>query len=531
MKNTILLSTLISFSCFAQAQSLKEAQKLNDNEQYEAAGEMYKQLVMKEPANATNYYYYGKNMLDADAQDSALMLFNKGLQVDATNALNHIGIAEIKLTQGNLAEAKPLIDKALTIGANKNVLVLMEAADAYTHYKVKDLMSAQTLVGTALKLAPKNADLILLNGDVYSELNNGTEAANYYNQALTIDKTQVKALLHKGQLYKRSTNYEGAAEEFQNALKMDVNFAPAYRELAEVSYLQKKLTEAKENYKKYLELSKNNASARLRYASFLYYSKSYPEALSELKQINKVDTTNLGYVRLGSYLYYEANDTVNALLFITRLFSMTDSTKRSSRDYEYYGKVLAKNGQDSVGIDYLRKAYNAEPSRTDLLNDIATIYHRIKNYTEEATALEQKIASGKNVMTNDYLNLGKAYYNLHMPDKADSAFSKYAIIQDKWIPIYAWRGRANAMADSTGKQGLAKPFYEKYIEMATADSANITKYKRDLMEAYQYMAFYYFLKKDCEQSISFWKKVLEFDAENKQAKDSIKQIKEDKSCK
>lgn len=531
MKKFLVLPALISIACCSKAQSLKEAQKLNDNEQYEAANAMYKQLVMKEPNNGTIWFYYGENMLDADITDSALLSFNKGLQVDLNNPLNNIGLAEIKLSQNSMTEAKPLIDKALAAGANKNVTVLMEAADAYTHFKAKDLMSAQTLLGTALKLESKNAELYVLNGDVYSELNNGTEAANNYNQALALDKTQVKALLHKGQLYKRSTNYEGAAEEFKKALTIDPNFAPAYRELAEVYYLQRKIEDAKTNYKKYLELSKNNASARLRYASFLYYSKNYPEALSELNQIVKVDSNNLGYIRLGSYLYYETGDTIKALAFISRLFAMTDSTKLSSRDYEYYGKVLAKSGQDSLGVEYIRKAYNMDPTRTELLSDMFTIYQKAKKYNEAAAVLEEKIATGKNVMSNDYLNLGKTYYALHIPEKADSAFAKYANIQPNWAPIYAWRGRSNAMIDSTGKEGLAKPFYEKYIEVATLDTANISKYKKDLMEANQYLAFYYFVKKDCEQSIAYWKKVLEFDPENKQGKDSIKQIREDKSCK
>ena len=77
----------------------------------------------------------------------------------------------------------------------------------------------------------------------------------------------------------------------------------------------------------------------------------------------------------------------------------------------------------------------------------------------------------------------------------------------------------------------AKPFYEKYIELATADSANFSRYKQDLIEAYRYLAYYYFVKKDCPQSIACWKKVLEFVPEDKQAKDSIKQIREDKACK
>ncbi len=531
MKKILLLSVLVSVAFLSQAQSLKEAQKLNDNEQYESANEMFRQLVMKEPNNGTIWYYYGENMIDADFLDSASLIFNKGLQVEPNNSLNQIGLAEIKLSQNNMAEAKPLIDKALMVGANKNANVLKEAAYAYTHFKAKDLISAQTLLGTALKLEPKNAELYVLNGDVYSELNNGTEAANNYNQALALDKTQVKALLHKGQLYKRSTNYEGAAGEFQDALKIDPNFAPAYRELAEVYYLQKKIEDAKTNYRKYLELSKNNTSARLRFVSFLYFSKAYPEALTVFNQITKVDSSNLGYIRLGSYLYYETGDTTKALAFTSRLFEITDSTKRTSRDYEYYGKVLAKSGKDSIGIINIRKAYSMDPIRTDLLSDIYTIYQKSKKYNEAAAVLEEKIATGKNVMSNDYLNLGKSYYALHLPERADTAFAKYAEIQPKWAPIYAWRGRANAMIDSTGKQGLAKPYYEKYIELASQDTANISKYKRDLMEANQYLAFYYFIKKDCTQSIAYWKKVLEFDPENKQAKDSIKQIVADKSCK
>ena len=43
MKKIIICSALISITGLSEAQSLKEAQKLNDNEQYEAAGEMYKQ--------------------------------------------------------------------------------------------------------------------------------------------------------------------------------------------------------------------------------------------------------------------------------------------------------------------------------------------------------------------------------------------------------------------------------------------------------------------------------------------------------
>jgi cytochrome c-type biogenesis protein CcmH/NrfG len=94
---------------------------------------------------------------------------------------------------GDLAGGKTLIDKAVLMGNGKNALVLMEAAEAYIHYnKAQDLMSAQNYLEAAVKLDPKNPEVYNLLGDLYSELNNGTEAASNYNKALDLDKSQVK---------------------------------------------------------------------------------------------------------------------------------------------------------------------------------------------------------------------------------------------------------------------------------------------------------------------------------------------------
>ena len=105
---------------------------------------------------------------------------------------------------------------------------------------------------------------------INAELVNGTLSADYYNKALELDKTSVRAIVSKGRLYKRSTNYEGAAEEFQRAVQIDSSYAPAHRELGEAYFKLGKLEKAKAEYRKYLELSKNNCGARIRYASFLY---------------------------------------------------------------------------------------------------------------------------------------------------------------------------------------------------------------------------------------------------------------------
>ncbi len=533
MNKYFALTVLLGVSIVSKSQSLKEAIRLNDNEQQEAASAIYQELMMKEPTNGTNYYYYGENLIDAEKTDSAKIIFEKGKLIDPTNSLNIIGLGELKLIQNDLVGAKTLIDNALQLANNKRADVLMEAAEAYIRYKTKDLITAQVLLDQAVKLEPKNPEVYNLIGDVYSEQNNGSLAAINYNKSLELDKNQVKALLHKGQLYKRATNYDGAMEEFQNAIKIDPNFAPAYREMGEINFKQKKLDLAKENYKKYLALSKNNTNARLRYSYFLFESNNFKEASDELNLINKVDSSNLAMMRIMSYINFEAGKNDSALRTISKVFEITnkDTLRRFARDYTYYGKILTKSGNDSLGIQYMRMALVVDPSKTELYDDLADLFNKSKKFDLAAQAYNDKITNSTKASITDYFNLGRAWYSAKEYQKADSAFIKVNELNPSWPNGYFWRGRSNGQLDLEAKNGLATQHYQKYVELAEADTINAPKYKNNLIEANSYLAFAAYVKKDCKLSISFWNKVLVLDPTNKQAKESIESIKNSKDCK
>jgi tetratricopeptide (TPR) repeat protein len=533
MKKTIIITLLTLLSGTLYSQSLKEAIRLNENEQQEAAAAMYQQLLLTEPNNGTLYYYYGENFIDAENPEKAVEAFQKGLEKDPMNPLNLIGQAEIKLMAGDLAGAKLLIDKAVMMGNGKNALVLMEAGEAYIQYrKTQDLMSAQNYLTAAAKLEPKNPEVYNLLGDLYSELNNGTEAAINYNKALDLDKTQVKGLLHKGQLYKRATNFDGAIIEFENAKKLDPNFAPAYRELGEVYFRQKKIEEAKASYKKYLELSKNNTFARLRYAFFLFDSEDFSNAQAELNLVNKVDSSNLYMMRIMAYVAYEYGAYDTAYRCINKVFEITetDTSRRFGKDYAYYGKTLAKQWKDSLAIVYLEKAVSIDPRNSELYDDLAKMATKQKNYALAVKTYENKIANVAKILTADYFNLGKAYYSNKNFLLADSIFKKVTELSPNWPNGYLYNGRSSSQIDTLFNTLQAIPPYEKYIELNSVDSVTTAKYSKELIEANSYIAVAYLRKKDCDKSILYWKKVLAIDPKVQQAIDAIKIIKESKDC-
>ncbi len=576
-----LMILLIAFN--VQSQTLKDAIHLTDNEQFEPATSVFRNLIVAEPTNGTNYFYFGENYLLNDNSDSAFMMFNKGLQVDPNNALNTIGLAKIKLNKAsvtemkalseravldaekskreydalqnktpedqvslignmqakiadaqakyaeakaNVAEANSLIDAALLKAGSKNAQAFIEAADALIKFKNKSLAAATTLLDKAVALDPKNPEIQILYGDVYSEFNNGSLAAEYYNKALELDKNSAKATVSKGRLYRRSTNYEGAEQEFLNAVKIDPSYAPAHRELAEIYVKLNKLDKTKEEYRIYLDLSKNSVSARIRYATILYLTKDYSGALNEISQLSKFDPNNLTLLRVSSYCYYETKDSAKALAAVRLLFTKLTDENTIPKDYEYHGKILALNNQDSLAVIHLRKAFDMDNSRCDILNEIWKSFDKMKKNKEAADVLQEKIQNCKGATTIDYFNLGRSYFYAEEFHEADSAFAKLNEVSPKYATGFLWRAKANSYIDSTSELGLAKPFYEKYLEVTTADTVGLSggKYKAGMIEAYRYLAYYYILKNDKTNTKIYLNKILEIDPKDPQALKGLEDI-------
>src|ERR1041385_6498356 len=91
----------LTFCVRISAQTLPDAIRLLDGEQYEKAKAMLKQLIASEPTNGDNFYYLGDLLLKTDDPDSAKIIFQKGIDINATNPLVHVGMAKYLFATGN----------------------------------------------------------------------------------------------------------------------------------------------------------------------------------------------------------------------------------------------------------------------------------------------------------------------------------------------------------------------------------------------------------------------------------------------
>jgi tetratricopeptide (TPR) repeat protein len=103
--------------------------------------------------------------------------------------------------------------------------------------------------------------------------------------------------------------------------------------------------------------------------------------------------------------------------------------------------------------------------------------------------------------------------------KADTAFGTLSTKVPDLAVAYFWKARVKANFDPESEEGLAKQFYEKFLTVSNTDT---TKFKKEIIEAYKYFGYYYFLKNDKQESLEYWRKVLSLDPNDEQANDAIK---------
>ncbi|MFH0893007.1 MAG: tetratricopeptide repeat protein [Bacteroidota bacterium] len=530
------------------AQDLKNAIRLTESEQFESAETEFKALLQKDAKNGDVYYYYGESFLKRYFTDIATTQFSEvsvpaeqqfkaGIQADPLNPLNYVGLGKIELLKKNYPSAKADFDKAISLlpsKANKGSLIpvdkqaqtYMRIAESYVRGEsVLDTAIVFKYLNKATELDKKNPELFIITGDAYLYLlNDGSKAILNYKNSQALDPKSPKAKLRLGQLWVRAKNYNDALVYYKEAIQIDSSFAPAFRELAELYAMAGKYEFAKTNYQKFLALSSNNISARVRYISFLFLTKDYAECIKEAEAVIKIDQTYNVVNRLLAYSYYElgvstkdASNFPKGIIYIDTYLKNAPEEKQLPSDYVYSGRLYMRAAKDSLAnlnaIEKLKVAILKDPNNVDLYNDIASIYGKLKRYSDATVMLEKKIALGKGI-TNDYYTLGKYYYNMQAWGKADTAFIYVNTEKADFIPGWYWRALVNVNMDPETKDGKAKPIWETLITKASPDSM---KYVKELTAAYEYLGYYFYINRSYCDSKANWQHALNLDAKNEKA--------------
>jgi tetratricopeptide (TPR) repeat protein len=554
IKKVALVSMIIPallLNISGNAQDLEGAIRLTRSERFGDAEKAYKELIRNNPADGDAYYFYGNNYLQKyfsdtatvsfdEMADSATIVLQKGIQQDAKNPLNYIGLGEIDLMKKKMNDAQQLYAKAIslfpsktnktsTLTPQKQAEALTRMASGYIKAGIYDTAQVFTWLRNAEKLDNKNYDLYIVKGDAYIFLlNDGSKAISNYNVAQTLNPRSPLAKLRVGQLWMRARNYPDARNFYYEVVKIDSAYAPAYRELGFLLSKSGKNDEAKKYFEKFVKLNSGNVPARIQYINTLMDLEDYKEAIQQINEIYALDTTKNDLNRALAYSFYELGQYDKGLTYIRKFLNRAQPEKIRPTDYVYYGRLLTKNKMDSLASINLLKAYNLDTSKSELLSEAASAFNRMKNYNKSIEIYNKKIEL-KNANAMDYYNLGKVYYNVGQSTndsliryksfkEADTVFAIFNSKQPDYLLGYLWRARTKSNLDSTDKKGnnltgFAVKIYESVLEKTKSDTA---KYNKERYEALDYLAYYHLsqfyknpkLKEEGEKAIEFYSRML-----------------------
>lgn len=107
--------------------------------------------------------------------------------------------------------------------------------------------------------------------------------------------------------------------------------------------------------------------------------------------------------------------------------------------------------------------------------------------------------------------------------KADAVYADLADNFENAVEYATFmRARVNAQMDPDSKLGLAKPYYEKLIELIEPRAEKDATERARIIESYRYLIAYYFIvKEDKVQAKSYAEKLIQIDPENEIAKQVI----------
>jgi len=536
------------------AQSLADARKAIDAEQYQKGKAILNNLTSAQPTIAENFFFLGNLYLTTspiylrpDFIDSAKTTFSKGIAANDEYALNYVGLGAVDLAKKGNPKAN--FDKAISLTKKKDHATDLYIGRAYVHAPVPMITEGLVHLEKSKLLNDKDAQLYLVLGDAYREQQKNGEAFSAYRSAFELDKTFLRSKVELGKINKLSKAYPEAIEEFNSVIAIDQTYGPAYRELAETYFgwawtsqreYAGRIQQALQFYEKYMDLTDRSLDSRLRHADFLFLAKDFKALEAEANEMAKLDKVNPRVLRYLAYSAFENGNFSSSAQALKEFISKVEPTRLISQDYLYLGRAQMKDtSMLAEGMVNITKAVQMDSTNAAVMSEIGLALFKAKKYVDAAKAYEISIINPERALL-DYYYLGSSYYfqygslkaaNMN-PEKdllvkADSAFS-YLVQRAPTTQIgWQYRGRINRLLDDENdSQGLAVPFYSKYIDVVTVEKPELaSKSTPGLIEAYNYLGSVAARKDgDNVKAKEYFDKVLALDPANVTATQAVKAI-------
>ncbi|MFN8253220.1 MAG: tetratricopeptide repeat protein [Ferruginibacter sp.] len=520
----LLLVTVLLHEGFSQ--NVQDGVKQMYYQHYTAARNILTAVIQKDSGNGEAWYWLGRVMLKqkdnagaVSVMQKAVSLVSSGVIAKKEAPLVNTGYAHALLETGSNDKANNLIAAALDETKYKDAAVLLAAAQANIETAGGNTAQALEWLEKAAKKDRHNAAIFLARGEAYRKIADGGNAVLSYEQARKTDPSLAEAWYREGLIYKTQQNEEILLDRFMKATDTDSAYAPALYQLY-AWYFFRDVNKAAQYLNAYIRHAEPDILQLYMQADLAFVSQQFPAAIGWAQKIIAAegDTAQARIFKLSAYSYAAQKDSVAAFSNMETYFLKQDTGGLVAKDFVLMAKLYQSRKEDSLAAGWYAKAVDASAGPEEQLGYMSILadIEKEQNHREAEAAWREKIYHVKPSPTNlDIYKWGTALYAASDYTGADSVFAIYEEKYPDQLYGYLWRARSNALIDTSMKEGLAVPHYQKLVEVAAKDSM---KNKAVLLNAYGYLGTYEAnVKKDFHASLEYFARMLRIDPANEDA--------------
>ncbi len=301
-------------------------------------------------------YSYALDLHKENKLDDAITIYNELLKSDTTGEI-YVNLAIAQNQKGEYNNAINTLKAAktrfpnntqitTTIASIEQEAVNNKLAKAADYFNNKDYKKA---IDEYLKIQPPTVDSMLGAASAYQNMEDTPNAIEYYKKALELKPTDSEIAYYIGALYADDEKYTDAENYLNKALTLNKNNAKAFELLTQIQeqnkatalndaiklYDEQKYDEALTAFNKILETDKNNVYG-LYYRGMIYDAeKKLTEAITDFKKVLELNSTDfliLNYMIAADY----------------------DTLEKYKEAYEYYGIFVNSTAPDDEYKQYAK---------------------------------------------------------------------------------------------------------------------------------------------------------------------------------
>jgi tetratricopeptide (TPR) repeat protein len=521
VKNALLILMVLCVQ-FAQAQQgMTEMQ----NGDWDKAIKVFSDLIKANPADQASILSLGNAYLAKGDKTKALETFKTVYAAKPEGAYAFIANGRV-LQMGNDAAGADVQFKKAEKAGKKDINALRAIGESFLYGPDRNLTRAEEFLKKAYTYKSSDFATLMALGYCYKEMPNGGLAAQHYEFAQAIEPQNPLAVYMQARVYRQAKLPEKYVDYMERALKINPKYTLALHNLAEYYYFNKRnYTKATSAYSDLINLGTDvSIEDEMQLANCLFLTKKYKECTELTEKIIVKDPSRAYLRRLLGYCYFENGEFDKAKGVMADYFKIVTKEKELASDYEYLAKIQVKTkGDTTEAIGNFRKAIAMDTFSWPLYKDIAVLQAAQKKNCDAANSYKMFLDSVPKPEAMDFYRMGSAHYNCKEdPDHFNKALAAYVKVTEL-VPTagigWFWAGKAaskmepDVEADPTQlvNYGKARPYFEKYI---TIGSADVAKNKKDLIAAYEYLTYLFYKKGDVANFQPANSKLLELDPEN-----------------